>query len=280
MQSQKDPIKYILNNLNAIYKAYMEMDKKPKATYVSLKETVIPDIESCIEFKTFNSRIKPIMETLEFLKSDKPIETEKINLEIENLKSDLKDKDTEKVNLIQEIKRLNSVISRLHEDLQNDTVNQNKPIETQGDSIMINEIIQRIEKIEKIVFNQDKPFNEVNLNDKKKVNLNQDKPFNEVNLNDKKKVNLNQDKPFNEVNLNDKNKVNLNQDKPFNEVNLFNEPEKIKIGKWNITRRGNTYRAYRNFGNKGEIRGIQAVYIGKDIESAQEQITKKGFPIN
>lgn len=263
----KEPIQYIINNIDTIYKAYIENDRKPKATYESLKAGVISDIETRIEFKTFNSRIKPIMETYEFLQSDKPdngvnqvydienlqsalntVKRENENLYNENdrLKAESEKINREKVNLTQERKRLNSVIARLSEDLQHESekVNQDKPIEVnQGNAIeskednpMINEMLQRIEQLEKAVFqNQDKP-------------------------------------------------KEINQSKPYQDGNLFNKPhnvnpDKVKIGKWNITRRGNTYRAYRNFGDKGDIKGVKAVYIGKNLDKAEDKITSKGYPI-
>jgi len=323
---QKEPIAYILNNLDTIYHAYLAGNRGPKATYETLKST-LSDIDNEVGFPTFNSRIKPIIDTYEFLKSDKPIETEKINPEVENLQSalntvreanqgilkeldivkqentalhnendglkaklsclksdlqiqgfDLEKINHENVNLAQEVKRLNSIIVKLHEDLQDKEVNlnesnqvnlfldkpenegnlnqievnQDKPVETQKDNkIMINEILQRIENLEKAVFVQ---------SNEQWVNLN----HSGVN----QEVNVNQDKPCQKVNL---------FDKP---INKQDKPDKNKVGKWNLTRRGNTYRAYRNFGDKGDIKGVKAVYIGKDLNKAEDKITAKGFPID
>lgn len=312
---QKEPIAYILNNLDTIYQAFLAGNRKPKATYETLK-SALSDIDNEVGFPTFNSRIKPVIDTYEFLKSDKPVETEKINPEVENLQSalntvreanqgilkeldivkqentelhnendglkaklsclksdlqiqgfDLEKINHENVNLAQEVKRLNSIIVKLHEDLQDKEVNLNE-------SNQVNLFL-------------DKPENEGNLN---QVNLQSDKPNYEVNamINEiiqrlervenavfQNEVNVELDKPNYKVNLNQDSEVNLSLDKP------------AKIGKWNITervgKRGDiTYRAYRNFGDKGEIKGVKAVYIGKEYNEqiAREKITGKDYPID
>lgn len=251
---KKEPIAYILNNIIVIYQVYLASNKKPKDTYEGLKK-ILPEIENEMEFPSFNSRIKPIIDTYEFLKSDKPVESDKIN------------------QLTQEIKRLNSVITTLYNEIESYEVNQvnvesDKPVNevnqvkvnlvnldmdkpTNEVNVMINEIMQRLEKVEKAVFQGN-------------INL----------------VNPDMDKPVNQV--------NVGLDKPTYEVNPIQaNTDKLKVGKWNITaktgKRGNvSYKAFRNFGDKGVIKGVKGVHIGNIFtpEIAIAKITAKGYEID
>lgn len=232
---KKEPIAYILNNLAVIYQVYVDAGKKAKPAYDALK-TILPDFEKEIEWNSFNSRIKPIVDTFEFCNRR---ETDK------------------QADLTQEVKRLNSVITRLYDDLQAVNVEIDKPANEVN--AMINDILQRLERVEKAVFQS------------------------EVN-----QVNVETDKKINQVNLNNVNVVNPKTDKPVN-------PEKIKVGKWNITskrgKRGDvSYKAFRNFGDKGKYRnnkgevlkGVKGIHIGNEFspENAIEKITAKGYPID
>jgi hypothetical protein len=301
----KEPIRYILDNIDAIYKAYIENDRKPKATYEGLKAGVISDIETHIEFKTFNSRIKPIMETYEFLRSDKPESDESENENLKNRLDTMRQSRQETLSELDQVQkendRLKSDIQRyIEKDIQRDK--QLKTLQSELDKQMKIEDIQDIQKedIQDIQKGDIQDIQKEDIQDIQKEDIQdiQKEDIQDIQIGDiqidvirtliedvenlKKEVAILRTKKDIQKDIQDIQKDIQDIQKDISK-DIQPKKESLKLGKWSIVLQNGYYKAVRNFGVKEDgKKDIQNIYIGKiyNEQLATEKITAKGYPID